>query len=284
MPFVSTTPAAQVLPHAASSHLEPMLEANTKMFQYFPTQPGSHFSTGSRISVCTENSVTNSQVSRESEESRNSHCMGSEVMQPFEIICSLNSAEANNHGTTFPILESAPSQYQLSNGTNPASSKHYRTNQNYIDNDSLLLLANCATLTTTENENPFTEQSMTYTVISMNTSSSASFGTHHPSIRCVQSAQDSCKTTSFSPAISSSRTCCQGYRHCSRGGHEQLNQSVNSNLQSFGSDMPLKQFSTIPELETQVSSLRYPTENFQAHLFSEEPYHVHLSHDILSNQ
>ena len=276
---VSTTSAAPMLPHTASP------DSNTKVLHSVPAQLCSYSSTAPRVSISEEiypYSVTQSQGSEE--ESRNSHCMSTEVTQPFKISHSLNPAKANNHRTTFP---SAPSQYQLQlseDNTSPASFKHYGMNQgDYIDNDSLLLLANFATLTTSENENPFTQQSMTST-LSMDLSSSACFETHHSLVQCAQSAQDCCKATSFPPAISCSSSCCQGHRQFNRGSHEQLNQSVNFKLQSYDRDVPQKQFSTIPELETQVSSLRYPTENFQTHLFSEKHYHVHLNHDILNNQ
>lgn len=268
---VSTTSAAPMLPHTVSP------EANTKVLHSVHTKPGSHSSTPPTFSISEENypyySVTQSQEPEE--DSRNSHCMSTEVTQPFKISHSLTSAKANNHRTTFPILESASSQYQLqlSGSTSPPSFKHYGMNQNYTDSDSLLLLANCATLTTSENEIPFTQPSMTSRV-SMELSSSACFETHHPLVQCAQSAQDCCKATSFPPAISSSSSCCQGYRQFNRGDHEQLNQSVNFELQSYDRDVPQKQFSTIPELETRVSNLRYPTENFQTHLFSEKHYHV----------
>ena len=283
----STTSAAPMFPHTVSSHLEPMPEANKKMFHSVSTRSGSHFSTAPRVSTCAENHpypVTHSQESKE--DSGNSHCIGTEVTQAFEISHSLNSAKANYHRTTFPILESAPSQHQLqlSDNTSPASFKHYEMNQNYNDNDSLLLLANCATLTTSENENGFTHQSVTSTVSMDLRSSAACFETHHPSVQYAQSAQYCSKATSFPPAISSSNSCCQGYRQLSRCGHEQLNQSVNLKLQSYDRDVPQQQFSTIPELEAQVSSLKYPTENFQTYLFSEKHYHDHLNHDILSNQ
>lgn len=188
------------------------------------------------------------------------------------------------NSTEFPVPSTLPQYQQML--YNPGGLKSCHVDQNYADNTSLLLLANCATLTTVASQVDMqgvpvvslTEESRsrssTSVLVQVNTSDTIK--THVPPFYHPHTAQ----TCDISPHVGNVTSPMCSFQECVNDCN-QYNQSPVANLQPFRRSIPSKMPPSIPGMESQHSSLSYPIDGIQTPVYSEEPFPYH---EILNNQ